>query len=165
MSGLIELKEVVYDVRAKDGTFCKLPYPRHPHGCPNFPTCILKHQDILKFQGLKWFAVIEPFDRKAHAEKMKLKHPDWSIDQCRCVLYWQKGVVSRLTDKAVHYRDIGDILLTVPEASGVHVFDTMAKVGVTLEREANFVQKVMFVGKHSDYPTPILVRNKVSKNG
>jgi hypothetical protein len=131
MTGLIELKQVVYDRKAR-GEYCQLPYPNHPKGCPNLLTCLSKHVDFLSLKGFKWFAVIEEFDLKTHAEDMKRKHPSWSGRQCRNLLYWQQGVRNRLIDKAVHFMDIGDVILTLPEACGVHVFETMAKVGSCL---------------------------------
>ena len=157
MSSLIELKEVIYDSNAR-GIYCKLPYPNHSEGCPNTLICIHKHPNFLNLPKLKWFAVIEEFDLKTHAQKMKQKHPTWSDRQCRNLLYWQNGVRSRLIDKITHYKDIGDIILTLPEACGVHVFGTMAKAGVIIQRNPDIVRKVMFIGKHSDYPSSVLTQ-------
>ena len=149
MNDLVKLSEVVYDVRARDGIWCKLSYPNHPKGCPNFPACPLKHPDFKTVSdAYTWFAVVEEFDLKAHAEAMKLKHPEWSERQCRNLLYWQNGVRKRLFEKALHFRHIGDIILTltVPEACGVNVYETMAKVGIVIQRNPDTVKKVMFLG-------------------
>ena len=150
MSNLIELKEVVYDKQARDGTYCKLPYPNHPKGCPNYPQCISKYPDFEKLRsGYTWFAVIEEFNLKAHAERMKEKHPDWSAQQCRCLLYWQNGVRRKLRAKAYSHvnRLNGDIVLEIPEACGVNVFVTMANVVVIIQRNPDVVRKVMLIGK------------------
>ncbi len=150
---MIELKEVVYDVRARDGTWCKLPYPGHPKGCPNFPKCPNTRVDFctLISCGLKrWFAVVEEFDLKAHAEEMKRRHPDWSERQCRNLLYWQGPVRLLLTAKAYEHWVPGGIVLEIPEAHGINVFETMAKVGIVIERHPDIVRKVMLVGKRKE---------------
>jgi hypothetical protein len=95
-------------------------------------------------KDIRWVAIIETFDLKAHAEKMKAKHPHWSERQCRNPLYWQGGVRKRLREKAEKLN--GDIILDIPEACGVEVFETMKLVGINLERKPDIVKKVMFVG-------------------
>ncbi len=152
--GLIDLPVVVYDKKAR-GIYCKLSYPDHPDGCPNTSVCIAKHPDFLTFKGFRWFAVIEEFDLKVYAQAMGQKHPGWSERQCRNLLYWQGGVRSRLLDKAIHFRCIGDVILTIPEACGVHVFETMARVGVAIQRNPDVVRKVMLIGRPSDFPSQI----------
>ena len=69
----------------------------------------------------------------------------WSDRQCRNPIYWQGGVRSRLMKKAQRLN--GDIILDIPEASGVDVFKTMAEVNIILEKShPNIVRKVMIVG-------------------
>jgi hypothetical protein len=41
----------------------------------------------------------------------------------------------------------GDIVLDIPEACGINVFETMANVGIVLERKPDIVTKVMIVGR------------------
>lgn len=149
-----ELEDVVYDIRARDGTWCCLPYPNHPKGCPNFPKCRDKYPDFKTLEGYKWYAIVEEFDLKAHAERMKKKHPNWTPRQCRNPLYWQNGVRKKLRERAIKFCEekkfLGDnfsILLEVPEASGIDVFATMEKVGLKLERYPNIVRKIIFVGR------------------
>lgn len=168
MKDLFELPEVVYDVKARDGTYCTLPYPGHEKrwvkgkwvsGCPNFPGCIRNHGDFLqlgKGRKWKWYAVVEEFDLKAHAKAMKLKHPNWTDKQCRNLLYWQSSVRKRLRAKTIGYKIMlnrrsdrapsAGFLLDIPEAHGVNVFATMAKVGVTIDRNPDIVRKVMLIG-------------------
>jgi hypothetical protein len=152
----IELEHIVYDPSARNGKWCCSPYENHPHGCPNFVKgCTTKRQSfselIQKFD--RWFAVIEVFDLKAHAEKMKTKHPLWTERQCRNPLYWQGTVrhnlkvrAERLGDYLEFFYGNRGLLLDIPEANGINVFETMAKVGVTLERKPNTVRKVMIIG-------------------
>jgi hypothetical protein len=147
---MIELTEVVYDRRARNGTWCRLPYPGHPKGCPNFPVCPSKQYDFHELLSwTHWYAVIEEFDLLAHALRMKSIHPTWTERQCRNLLYWQGGVKSRLKSKAkaLYECERGDVLLEIPEACGVNVFETMAKVGINIERHPDMVRKVMLIGK------------------
>lgn len=146
---MIRLPEVVSDKRARDGTWCRLPYPGHPKGCPNFPKCPAEHPDFQNLNGLSWHAVIEEFDLQAHAERMAEAHPKWTARQCRNLLYWQGGVRKRLTQKAHrNYDPFADVLLVIPEACGVNVFETMAHVGVHIQRtKPNRIIKVMLIGK------------------
>ena len=161
MKDIIPLDEVVYDARARDGTWCTLPYPDHPKGCPNYPKCISYFRDFRSFQDHRWFAIIEEFDLTTHAEKMKEKHPSWSERQCRNLLYWQNGVRKRLRDKAHNFRQLGDVLLEIPEACGVNVYETMNKVGVAIQRnKPNLIIKVMLVGKPPSMGTSIIETKK-----
>lgn len=146
---MIRLPELFLEPRARDGTWCKLPYPGHPKGCPNFPKCPAKHPDIQKVNGLSWYAVVEKFDLRAHAEKMAEAHPNWTDRQCRNLLYWQGGVRKRLKEKALREFDpFADVLLEIPEASGINVFETMAHVGIHIQRtRPEQIVKVMMIGK------------------
>lgn len=151
-SDIIELKEVIFDPRAR-GSYCKTPYPNHPNGCPNYPDCIFKHPSFATIpKDHTWFAIIEEFDLRAHAKNMLVKHPHWTDRQCRNPLYWQGGVRKRLMDKARKFK--GDYLgwiLDIPEACGVEVFETMKLAGVHLEKtHPETVKKVMLVGIRKD---------------
>ena len=153
---IILLETVVIDIRARDGTWCAKYYDGHPKGCPNFPKCKKSRPHFNTFQGYDWYAIVEPFDLKTHAEKMKEKHPKWSERQCRNLLYWQNGVRSRLRKKAEKFavQLMGDIILDIPEANGVQVFDTMEKHGLVLERKKpNTIHKIMLVGKRTSLST------------
>jgi len=148
---IIPLETVIIDNRARDGTWCKLPYPGHPKGCPNFPKCCESRPHFNDYEeDLKWYAVVEIFNLKAHADSMKEKHPKWSERQCRNLLYWQNGVRSRLRKKAeaIAFPLMGDVILDIPEANGVQVFDTMAKQGFVIDRQKpDIIRKVMLVGR------------------
>lgn len=149
---MIPLEAVVYDPQARDGTWCCSPYPGHPRGCPNFRKgCIGKRPAFATISGAyRWFAVVETFDLKTHAEKMKEKHPGWSDRQCRNPLYWQGAVRANLRKKCLLCD--GDILLDIPEANGINIFETMAKVGVILEKRPDIVRKIMIIGKRQVPP-------------
>lgn len=149
MNEIIELKKVMFDKRANNGIWCKAHYPNHPLGCPNFPNCIEKNQ--LKYcspNSLKWYAVIEEFDLETHANKMKKNHPNWTNKQCRCILYWQNSVRKKLKEKAEKacLKLNGFVVTLIPEALGINVFGTMAKVGIILYKNPKIVKKIAFVG-------------------
>lgn len=147
---MIKLPRVIYDKRAWDGTWCKLPYPGHPKGCLNFPKCPQSHIDFQDTSKIwtHWYAVIEEFDLEAQALEMLREHPLWSERQCRNLLYWQKGVMKRLREKALADWRPGDVILEIPEATGVNVFETMAEVGIHLQRNnIRVVKKIMLIGK------------------
>lgn len=145
---MITLKEIVYDERANNGEWCTYPYEGHKNGCPNFPACMKNRADFKLFENkYNWYAVVEEFDLKFHADKMKAKHPEWSERQCRCLLYWQGGVRKRLKEKAETAFAGYNLILTIPEAHGINVFETMAKVGIIIDKHPDIVRKVMFIGK------------------
>lgn len=147
---IIPLKTVIIDNRARDGTWCTLPYPGHPKGCPNFPECCESRPHFNDYEGFNWYAVVETFNLKTHADAMKEKHPKWSERQCRNLLYWQNSVRSRLRKRveAITYPLMGDVILDIPEANGIQIFDTMAKHGFVIDRhKPDIIRKVMLVGK------------------
>lgn len=152
---IIPLKEVFYDLRARDGTWCKLPYPNHPKGCPNYPMCIEQRRDFREYRDYKWVAVVLEFDLKAHAEEMKNKPrkdgKEWTEAQARCVLYWQEHKVRRPLKEMVMkiYHPLrGDVLLDIPEVNGVNLFATMAKHDLYLKSKPDMVRKIMLVGRN-----------------
>lgn len=152
---MIELKKIIYDVRARDGIWCRLPYPGHKKGCPNFPRCPNQHRDFLKIKQTysSWYAVIEKFDVKGHAQTMKLLHPEWTERQCRNLLYWQGKIRSNLRRQAYPdypNRPTDRIVLEIPEACGINVFETMALVGIQIDRHPDIIRKVMIIGIRGD---------------
>jgi hypothetical protein len=136
---------LVYDERARNGYWCCLPYAGHRNGCPKFSQCPKSHPDFLRIKDkYDWFAVVVSFDLKAHADHMQVKHSGWSRRQARCVLYWQAKIVRQLRLKACSLN--ADIVLECPEASGVNLFVTMARVGINLKPNPELVRKIFLVG-------------------
>jgi len=150
----IKKEFIVIDNKARDGSFCKLPYPNHPKGCPNYgkrescPPFAKKFNDIII---PPFYLVIQEFDIESHAIKYKKKYPTWSERQCRNLLYWQKGVVKKLKMEAYDLaKSLGKefIVLEVPEANGVHLFETCKNIGIELQRyPQKIIRKIMIVGK------------------
>lgn len=149
---VIPLRTIIYNISARDGTWCMHPYENHRRGCPNFEKgCTRRKQPFneIPFEKYEWYAVIEEFDLKAHANKLKQIYPYWTERQCRNPLYWQGSVRKKLTKQAEDFRwnkSIHSILLNIPEAHGVDVFETMHLHGIILERKPDLVKKVMIVG-------------------
>jgi hypothetical protein len=147
---IIPLEEVVVDERARDGTWCSLPYPDHPDGCPNYPECIQERTHINEYEDYEWFGVVQKYDLNAHAEEMRELHPDWSESQLRNDREWHEEIQSELQEEAEAFADksAGDVVLERPEGHGVDMWATMAGNGIKLETNNPWViHKIVIVGK------------------
>ena len=147
---IIPLEKVVVDPRARDGTWCLLPYPDHPEGCPNYPECIQERAHIDEYMGYEWYGVVRKFDLKAHTEELKEAHPDWSESQRRNDEDWQNEVKSELLEEANAFAELssGDVILERPEGHGVDMWATMAGNGIRLETNVpDVIYKIVLVGK------------------
>ena len=146
-------ENIILDSRAR-GLWCKLPYPNHKKGCPNYgkkkgcpPFSRPFHELVIP----PFYLVVTTFDLEAHATRMKILHPDWSDKQARCLLYWQNSVRKKLLDKAKAFlkdqNSANLVLLELPEANGVDVFKTCKAVGIKIDRDPKkIVRKVMIIG-------------------
>jgi hypothetical protein len=155
---IIKLKKIFF---VNDpSALCRLPYPGHPKGCPNWnrsPNCPPKAQRIEEEYDLSKasYFVIQPFDIASQKEKMKALHPNWSDKKCACCLYWQNGVRKKLTvgvyafKQKLYAANWGysfDYEL-IPEAMGIDVFETAHYHGLSIERNPqNILYKIAFVG-------------------
>ena len=122
------------------GRWCRLPYPGHPHGCPNFgkaAKCPPQAPAVRDYFDLSkpLYLVHSTFDLTAHAAGMKERHPGWSDRQCRCVLYWQPTSRKQLKHRFVEAAGIlgTDASTMIPEAMGVNVYVTARISGLHLE--------------------------------
>lgn len=147
---ILPLKDVVIDQRSR--CWCRLPYPNHPHGCPNHgkrkicPPQAPVFEEIIKSPFI--LAAVK-FNLEQHVKKMKKKHPDWSDRRARCVLYWQGKVNKQLREicEKIVSNAPNSIILYKPEANGVHVFETCRKIGLILERNPQkIVWKIAIIG-------------------
>ncbi len=128
-------------INYKAREWCKLPYPDHPVGCPNYnhkstcPPAIPLLEMVYDLSKPCYIVVVE-FDMVEHIHKMLSKHPDWSDRQARCVLYWQNGVRKQLQEEADFYARVlpGGLVSTLcPEAMGLNVIATAQLVGVPIK--------------------------------
>lgn len=125
------------------GEWCKLSYPGHKNGCPNYDRkgCPPNAKSIDKIidTSKKMYIVHSEFDLDKHIKNMKQKHSSWSDRQLRNVLYWQgtsrKQLRLRVWDAQFMY--IGGehkVELYCPEAHGVNVYATCALHGLHLDK-------------------------------
>lgn len=133
--------------------WCKLPYPGHSKGCPNYgqrlscpPQAPLVY-DFIDPDSYCWL-VVTAFDLREHASRMKKAHPHWTDRQARCCLYWQGSARKALESKASQLAMVTSGIYTLcPEAMGVDVFSTLHKHDVPICRNpTETVYKVALVG-------------------
>ena len=118
---------------------CRLPYPDHPKGCPNFgmrAACPPEAPKFLDhFNDSEVWAIWNEFDFAAHCARMRKKHPEWSQRQVECCLYWQ-GTARKQLEAEIWKFTWGHPKFSVtrcPEAMGVNITASMELVGVELE--------------------------------
>ena len=146
-----QVGKIVIDYRARD--WCKLPYPDHPLGCPNYglrDTCPPNAPLIKDYFDLSqplWLIVVE-FNLAEHISRMKQKHPNWSDRQAKCVLYWQGAVNKELRLQTSHFAANNGLAYTLcPEAMGVQVIKTAKLLGIPIQpRPTDYVYKVAILG-------------------
>ena len=148
--GMVLTNKLRINLKARD--WCRLPYPDHPHGCPNYgkkdvcpPTAplITDFIDVSDQVGL----VYVRFDLEAWAAKMKKRHMNWSERQCRNLLYWQGAVNAYLYTKLLSFTPIDRIYTMCPEAMGVNIISTLKRAGVPIElKPKKYVHKVALFG-------------------
>jgi len=139
--------------------WCLLPYPNHPKGCPNYgkkvgcPPDVPYLFDAMDMSRPAYFAYIK-FDLKTHAEKLLIKHPEWTSRQSRCCLYWQGGVRRDLREFCNETCEGTSMAYsTCPEAMGMNVMRTATKNGIPIDIKAReFVYKIALVGFPTGYP-------------
>ena len=125
---------VIVDARVRG--WCRLRYPGHPQGCPNYG--VVSHCPPgapLLTEGAFALLVGVRFDLGAWARGMKAKHPGWSDRQCRCLLYWQPGIRKALMLWAVQCKRVHKRtrIWMVPEGSGANIDAMMRGLGHPLE--------------------------------
>jgi len=155
--------QLVFDKRTRE--WCKMPYPGHPKGCPNYDTrdtCPPRAPMVYDYFDLSkphWFAIVR-FDLATYAAGLKEKHPDWSDKKCRCCRYWQNTPRKELREIAgpfinkmnfkSNFSEIDNDLFgfhLIPEAMGVNVFRTCRRIGISLRKTPKeIVHKVALIG-------------------
>ena len=147
---ILQPKNIIIDYRARG--WCKLPYPDHRLGCPNYgkrKTCPPRAPLFEKIVKSPFVLVAVKFNLARHIKQMKARHPDWSDRQAKCVLYWQGKVNKYLKDicEGIKSTIPNSVILNKPEAHGVHVFETCRKNGLILEgNPKRIVWKISIIG-------------------
>ncbi len=142
-------------------TWCLLPYPGHPHGCPNYghkgacPPKAPQAEAWIKGASSLWLAYVV-FDMRSHTQRMHQLHPAWSERQLRCCLYWQGDVNRQLRDYTERLAADTQMWLTTaprkitycPEAMGIDVITTGQNAGLCITRNpVSTVYKVALVAQ------------------
>ena len=143
-------EDIVIDYRAR--AWCKLTYPGHSKGCPNWGKregCPPKAKLFEQVVKPPFTLVAVKFNLDEHARRMKEKHPDWSDRQVRCVLYWQRKLDKKLREESekVASKILNSHIVYKPEAHGIQLFKTCENIGLILERNPqNILWKMTIVG-------------------
>lgn len=149
-------------VTSRAGDWCRIPYPGHPKGCPNYgkaAKCPPKAPRLEEYfdTSKPLLFVHSEFDLAAHAGRMKQLHPNWSERQCRCVLYWQSRSRKQLESRArLTMVEYGLSRITLcPEGMGLNVYATARLAGLHLEKIHNLsiCRHVALVGHRPSHLT------------
>jgi len=94
------------------------------------------------------YIILTEFNLKEHMDRMQIKHPNWTIWQLKCCLYWQaKARREHLLECARTTMDYKiHLCLRCPEAYGVHLFDTMKGLGIPLKRNPVNITRLISLG-------------------
>jgi hypothetical protein len=122
------------------GSPCLWPYPGHRHGCPNFGRkngCPPgpKIGEMLDLSR-PVYAIWTTFDLAAHRRRMAYHHPNWTLRQLNCCLYWQSSARKNLRAEIRRFLGVASGPLRVipcPEGAGVNLTATMASIGEHLQ--------------------------------
>lgn len=126
-------------LKCNPSELCQRAYPNHPKGCPNHgkretcpPQAPMWDKDIMPV-----YAICNIFDFGLHVRCMRERHPEWSQRQVECCLYWQGTARKELRETIEGFRIAHNeckwTVHTCPEAMGVDITATMAKVDEHLE--------------------------------
>ncbi len=109
----------------KTRIWCRLPYPNHPKGCPNFnknPLCPPKAEFLENVLNDfdTFYLVYAIFDLRKQRNRMLSLHPNWSERQANCLLYWQGSVKKRLKEyiKKIILKNKGKKIYILSSGSG-----------------------------------------------
>lgn len=153
---------------------CKLPYPGHKKGCPNVgkskncPPNSVRLEKKYDLSAPCYFVYVK-FNVEKQEKRMMEVNPGWTKKQARCLLYWQKTVVRKLIEncnkiiiklgnsgvdqEGKFFTNTGKekhlCFELIPEAMGLHVFETAHYAGIPLERnysKQKYIYKIAFMG-------------------
>jgi predicted metal-binding protein len=137
----------------KTREWCRLPYPGHQNGCPNYGLkqgCPPSVPSILEIADLSkpFMLAIVTFDLQRHVQSMLTANPNWSDRQTRCCLYWQNGVRKELKEYSQYicFLNPGTVYDVCPEAKGVNVFRSILQAGGKIDtKPTSLVRKVSLI--------------------
>ena len=166
-TGAVEIFNLISS--EKTGQWCKIPYPNHKNGCPNYdkkyycPPHAVKLVDILDMSR-PLYIVHSEFDLGRHVKRMKSKHPEWTDRQCRCVLYWQGTSRKQLRERVRIAQHITgcNIISYCPEGQGINLYATCLKNGLKLEkiRHLSICRHIALLGFGYNKPLDANIENQ-----
>ncbi len=135
---LIEDLDLLYNKEIQN--LCKAKYKGHKNGCPNYgklDNCppktplidkIINPKLKCKFLGIK-------FNLYPHRERLRKKHPDWSVWKLNCVLYYQNSINKELHKISEEYlaNNKEFVAIKKPEAYGVNITRMLYNKGLLLD--------------------------------
>ena len=121
-------------------TWCRLPYPKHPNGCPNFgvredcppnqPYFLDIYQPTVKIASVR-------FDFEEYITWRRKIHPGWTEKALRNPRHFQKHLDANLKseiEKLSKNSEVGSLIpVYTAEAMGVNVHMTCRRAGIELE--------------------------------
>jgi hypothetical protein len=147
-----QITDLRINLKARD--WCKLSYPDHPKGCPNYgqrdicpPDAPLINDYFDLSQPLYLISV--SFNIAEHINNMLTIHPDWSLKQAKCVLYWQGSIKKKLKIECEEFiKSHPKYSFTIcPEAMGVNVITTAQRCDIAVKvKPDDIVYKIAFAG-------------------
>lgn len=158
-------------------SWCRLPYHAHPHGCnmwnngkKNCKSSFRKTHtlhDQFDVNAPAW-CIWEEFDLGAHAAKMKVLHPDWTVYQCRNVLYWQTAVKKKRNERIKQFfwdRNLWGRYAGMTEGFCVNVYATLRHAGIILNPIKNIqtMKKLCFIIKYKEGSKAEAIQKKAGK--
>lgn len=158
---VLPVVKLVHSPKIRD--WCKLSYPGHPKGCPNYgkynkcPPNSPNVEDILD-TNREMFLVYSEFNLQEHVDRMKEKHPNWTDRQLRNVLYWQRISKKEMITRSILFaKENGfDLIIPMGESVGINLYKTCRLSGLKLEsiKSLKINHHVAVVG-HSTKNCPI----------
>lgn len=99
--------DIIFTPKTK--LWCQLPYPNHPHGCPNYnksPLCPPNSPEFTmdSLYGYKKLILLwVEFNFNQYKQEMGKKHPSFSQKQVECCLYYQNTLKNMLKLEITKY--------------------------------------------------------------
>ena len=153
--GITQIESIVTAGTKRTGDWCRLPYPNHPKGCPNYnqkDTCPPRAPYISNLLDLRrpLYIVNSEFNLGVHMARMKQRHPHWTERQLRNVLYWQNTSRKQMRDlvKTLMFLRGCNTSVECPEGAGVNVYATCRANGIILQsiKDLTICRHVALVG-------------------
>jgi len=116
--------------------WCKLPYPKHPNGCPNLgvkKSCPPKVEYFLDVYKSQIRVVDMTFDFEKYLEWRRENHPDWTERALRNPRHFQGHLDASLEKYAENLYAPDFVVEYNPESMGINLHLTCKRVGIELE--------------------------------